>query len=92
MEALWIRFFPLMAELRKQLHEQRVIGDIVRVESYNGMAFAFDAQHRLWNPGACAQGGARKGTSVGADAASCAQSWEAARSSTWASTASPGRW
>lgn len=55
MEALWIRFFPLMAELRRQLHEHKVIGDIVRVESFNGMAFDFDEKHRLWNPGASAR-------------------------------------
>lgn len=31
MEALWTRFFPLVSALQKAVHEEKVIGDVVRV-------------------------------------------------------------
>lgn len=31
MEAMWTRFFPLVTELRRQLYEEKVIGDVHRV-------------------------------------------------------------
>lgn len=50
MEAVWIRFFPIVLEIQRLLHEERVLGKIQRVFSDFGMQFKPDPKHRLYNP------------------------------------------
>ena len=50
MEAVWIRFFPIVLEIQKLLHQDRVLGKIHRVFSDFGMPFKPDPKHRLFNP------------------------------------------
>lgn len=50
MEAMWTRFFPLMAEVRDHLHNKRTIGRILRAQSDFGQQFPKDAKHRGYNP------------------------------------------
>lgn len=50
MEAVWIRFFPLVIALKKLLHEDCVLGKIHRVHADFGIHFDEDPKHRLFNP------------------------------------------
>ena len=53
MEAMWTRFRPLVIELRKQLFEDKVIGDVRRTFCDFGLAMDLDAlgpDSRLKNP------------------------------------------
>ncbi|GAC94658.1 dimeric dihydrodiol dehydrogenase [Pseudozyma hubeiensis SY62] len=50
MEAVWIRFFPLVIELQRLIHEEKVLGEIRRVFSDFGNPFKPDPKHRLYNP------------------------------------------
>ncbi|KAF5118522.1 hypothetical protein DV495_004898 [Geotrichum candidum] len=52
MEAVWTRFFPIVQEIKKKLHEEKIIGDIYRsfaeysIMDYNEM----DPKFRLRDP------------------------------------------
>lgn len=52
MEAVWTRFFPLTKKLQKMLFEDKVIGDLMHVDSCNSLPFAADLPltHRMLNP------------------------------------------
>lgn len=53
MEAMWLRFIPLVAALRKKLHEERVIGDVRRMLCDFGLNMniaALGQESRLKNP------------------------------------------
>ena len=53
MEAMWLRFIPLVAELRKKLFEERAIGDVRRVFCDFGLDMnvaALGPESRLKNP------------------------------------------
>ena len=50
MEAVWIRFFPIVLEIQRLVHEERVLGDVKRVYSDLGVRFKPDPKHRLFNP------------------------------------------
>lgn len=50
MEAMWTRFFPAMARLRRWLAEDR-IGRVLAVQADFGIQRPLDPQHRLFNPG-----------------------------------------
>ncbi|PWN88058.1 NAD(P)-binding protein [Acaromyces ingoldii] len=50
MEAVWIRFFPLVIALKKLLHQDRILGKIHRVHADFAMHFDEDPKHRLFNP------------------------------------------
>ena len=50
MEAVWIRFFPIVLEIQRLIHQERVLGNIKRVHSDFGMPFQPDPSHRLFNP------------------------------------------
>ncbi|UZJ55642.1 hypothetical protein CBS101457_004962 [Exobasidium rhododendri] len=50
MEAVWIRFFPLMLEIKNVLHKQRVLGKILYAHSEFGMEISSDPKHRINNP------------------------------------------
>lgn len=50
MEAVWIRFFPIMLEIKDLLHNKRILGKILRCQSEFCMEMPKDAKHRLNNP------------------------------------------
>ncbi|TKY88364.1 hypothetical protein EX895_002716 [Sporisorium graminicola] len=50
MEAVWVRFFPIVLEIQRLIHEEKVLGDIKRVFSDFGNPFKPDPKHRLFNP------------------------------------------
>lgn len=50
MEAVWIRFFPIMAEIRDLLHRQQILGKILRSTSEFGERMPTDPNHRILNP------------------------------------------
>ncbi|CBQ69568.1 related to dimeric dihydrodiol dehydrogenase [Sporisorium reilianum SRZ2] len=50
MEAVWVRFFPIVLEIQRLVHDERVLGDVQRVFSDFGMPFKPDPKHRLFNP------------------------------------------
>ena len=50
MEAVWIRFFPIMLEIKELLHTKRVLGKILRAQSEFSMTMPTDPAHRLNNP------------------------------------------
>ncbi|SNX86842.1 related to dimeric dihydrodiol dehydrogenase [Melanopsichium pennsylvanicum] len=50
MEAVWVRFFPIVYEIQNRIHQKRSLGDIKRVFSDFGMPFQPDPNHRLFNP------------------------------------------
>ncbi len=50
MEAVWIRFFPLVIELQRLMFEEKILGNVRRVFSDFGNQFAPDPKHRLYNP------------------------------------------
>ncbi|KAK9470033.1 uncharacterized protein V1510DRAFT_424150 [Dipodascopsis tothii] len=50
MEGQWIRFFPLFAQLQKDVHEHKVIGRLERIYADLSINFPFDAKHRLFDP------------------------------------------
>jgi predicted dehydrogenase len=49
MEAMWTRFNPLVRRLRR-LVKDGAIGEIHSIHADFGVRFAFDPEHRLWNP------------------------------------------
>jgi predicted dehydrogenase len=50
MEAVWIRFFPIMLEIKDLLHNKRVLGKILRCQSEFCMTMPTDPKHRMNNP------------------------------------------
>lgn len=50
MEALWTRFLPVMADVRRLVCEDKVLGDLSLLQADIGAYQAFDADHRLFNP------------------------------------------
>ncbi|KAK9364337.1 hypothetical protein V1509DRAFT_636706 [Lipomyces kononenkoae] len=50
MEAVWVRFFPLALELRKKLHEEKVIGNIRRVTAELAHTDFPNSASRLFDP------------------------------------------
>lgn len=50
MEAMWIRFFPIVLEIQRLLHKERVLGKLIRAQSDFGVHFDKDPKHRLLNP------------------------------------------
>ncbi|KAJ1021128.1 hypothetical protein NDA16_003914 [Ustilago loliicola] len=50
MEAVWIRFFPIVLEIQRLIHQERRLGKLRRVFSDFGMQFQPDPKHRLFNP------------------------------------------
>ncbi|BFZ60236.1 hypothetical protein YB2330_001263 [Saitoella coloradoensis] len=51
MEAMWTRFFPLVRELERMLHEEKVLGRIINVHADFGLEFpGIGDDHRLLNP------------------------------------------
>jgi predicted dehydrogenase len=49
MEAMWMRFFPAMAQVRTWL-QQGILGDIRLVQTDFCFHLPFDPEHRLYNP------------------------------------------
>ena len=49
MEAMWTRFLPIAAELRRLLRDG-ALGEVVTVLANNGLRFAPDPKHRLFAP------------------------------------------
>ncbi len=49
MEAMWMRFMPLMVRLQDVIR-QKEIGDICMINASMGMRVAFDPNHRAFNP------------------------------------------
>jgi len=50
-EALWTRFFPLVKHLTKLLHEERILGNILRVVADFSIDFTpHGFNHRLYDP------------------------------------------
>jgi predicted dehydrogenase len=47
MEAVWIRFFPIVLEIKQLLHEKRVLGKILHCQSEFGMKMSKDPKHRI---------------------------------------------
>ncbi|KAF5103389.1 hypothetical protein D0Z03_000203 [Geotrichum reessii] len=52
MEAVWTRFFPIVQEIKKKLHEEKIIGDIYRsFAEYSIMDYdQMEPEFRLRNP------------------------------------------
>lgn len=50
MEAVWIRFFPIVLEIQKLIHQEKRLGNVRRVVSEFGNPFKPDLKHRLYNP------------------------------------------
>lgn len=50
MEAVWTRFFPVTLALQKLIHQEKILGNLIRVQSDLSTSFPFDAKHRLYNP------------------------------------------
>jgi predicted dehydrogenase len=50
MEAMWTRFLPVMADVRRLVVEERVLGDVQQVRADIGLTQAFDPDHRLFDP------------------------------------------
>ncbi|KAK0522615.1 hypothetical protein OC834_006214 [Tilletia horrida] len=50
MEAVWTRFFPLVAELQDLVHMQKILGKVRRVQSDLSCYFPPDPKHRLYAP------------------------------------------
>ena len=50
MEAMWTRFLPVMADVRRLVTEERVLGDVQQVRADIGLTQAFDPDHRLFDP------------------------------------------
>lgn len=50
MEAVWIRFFPIVLEIQRLIHVEKRLGDVRRVYSDLSSQFAPDPKHRLYNP------------------------------------------
>ena len=49
MEGMWVRFFPMMAQLRQWL-SNGAIGKVQMLQSDFGFSMQFDPQHRAFNP------------------------------------------
>lgn len=49
MEAMWTRFFPAIAQIRKWIASGK-IGEVLAVEADFGVHFKFDPDHRIFNP------------------------------------------
>lgn len=49
MEAVWTRFFPLVLSLQKAIHQDRILGNLIRVQADLSKKFDFDPNHRLYN-------------------------------------------
>lgn len=49
MEAMWMRFMPLILEVRKLL-DQKVIGEVRLLTADNGRAIRYDPSHRMFQP------------------------------------------
>jgi len=50
MEAVWTRCFPIVLEIQKLIHQDKVLGRIHRVISDLSIHFPYDPNHRLINP------------------------------------------
>ncbi|CEH18318.1 Dimeric dihydrodiol dehydrogenase [Ceraceosorus bombacis] len=51
MEAMWIRFFPIVREIQRLLHQEKVLGKLHRAHSELGVHFDnATLEHRLLNP------------------------------------------
>jgi len=50
MEALWTRFFPVMDDVRRLVHEQQALGDLQLLQADIGVVHPFDPDHRLYDP------------------------------------------
>ncbi|KAK0543448.1 hypothetical protein OC846_006411 [Tilletia horrida] len=50
MEAVWTRFFPIVAEILDLVHHKQALGKIRRVQSDLSSYFAPDPRHRLYAP------------------------------------------
>jgi predicted dehydrogenase len=56
MEAMWTRFIPAVLEIQRLIHQEKVLGDIVRVFSDLSQDFPKDRKHRIYAPGQYARG------------------------------------
>jgi predicted dehydrogenase len=50
MEAMWTRFLPVMDDVRRLVHDDRVLGDVHLLRADIGVARPFDPTHRLFDP------------------------------------------
>lgn len=50
MEAMWTRFLPVMAEVRRLVLEEGVLGDVQILRAEIGVVQEFDPEHRLFDP------------------------------------------
>jgi len=50
MEAMWTRFLPVMADVRRLVHEKRTLGDVHLLRADIGVVQPFDPTHRLFDP------------------------------------------
>ncbi len=50
MEAMWTRFFPVMDDVHRLVHEERALGDVHLLRAEIGVVHPFDPEHRLFNP------------------------------------------
>jgi len=50
MEAMWTRFLPVMADVRRLVQEERALGDVHLLRADIGVVQDFDPEHRLFDP------------------------------------------
>lgn len=50
MEAMWTRFLPVMEDVRRLVHEERVLGEVHLAQADIGLTQAFEPTHRLFDP------------------------------------------
>lgn len=50
MEAMWTRFFPVMADVRRLVREEQRLGDVQQFRADIGLVQEFDPGHRLFDP------------------------------------------
>jgi predicted dehydrogenase len=50
MEAMWTRFLPVMADVRRLVTEEQVLGDVQQFRADIGLVQDFDPAHRLFDP------------------------------------------
>jgi predicted dehydrogenase len=50
MEAMWTRFLPVMDDVRRLVHNERVLGDVSLLQADIGVTRDFDPTHRLFDP------------------------------------------
>jgi predicted dehydrogenase len=50
MEAMWTRFLPVMADVRRLVHHEQALGEVHLLRADIGVSRAYDPTHRLFDP------------------------------------------